>query len=260
MRSELSMRFEEAVQKQRRLIGDLGLTVPDVRLEVEVESWTDWSVHHTLDQIKEWFRQERREATMNVEDIPLNDLRGWTRDPATGDIRHSSGEFFIVHGLRVTQSGAREVGEVGWDQPILTQVGFDGGILGLLRQRFEGIPHYLIEAKSEPGNYELVQMSPTLQATFSNLQRAHGGREPRFARLFTEPTESEGTVHFRQWLSEDGGRLHKKRNLGMLVEIPEGMTLEIPQSFRWMSMYQIKECLRENAWVNPHIRGIIAHL
>jgi oxidase EvaA len=46
----------------------------------------------------------------------------------------------------------------------------------------------------------------------------------------------------------------------MLVEVREGTPLDIPQSFRWLSMWQIKECLNENAWVNPHIRGIIAHL
>jgi dTDP-4-dehydro-6-deoxy-alpha-D-glucopyranose 2,3-dehydratase len=61
-------------------------------------------------------------------------------------------------------------------------------------------------------------------------------------------------------MSEDGGRLHLKRNRGMLVEIPQGHDITVPDSFAWLSMWQIKECLFENAWVNPHIRGIISHL
>jgi oxidase EvaA len=139
-------------------------------------------------------------------------------------------------------------------------VGYDGGILGLLRRRINGVPHYLIEAKAEPGNYELVQMSPTIQATFSNLKRAHKGRAPLFSRLFEQPEENGATVLYRQWLSEDGGRLYRKRNLAMLIEVPEPTQIELPPTFIWMSMFQIKECLRENAWVNPHVRGIIAHI
>jgi oxidase EvaA len=46
----------------------------------------------------------------------------------------------------------------------------------------------------------------------------------------------------------------------MLVELPEGTVVGLPPNFLWMSLWQIKECLHEDAWVNPHIRGIIAHL
>ena len=29
---------------------------------------------------------------------------------------------------------------------------------GLIRKRFHGVPHYLVEAKEEPGNYNVVQI------------------------------------------------------------------------------------------------------
>jgi oxidase EvaA len=61
-------------------------------------------------------------------------------------------------------------------------------------------------------------------------------------------------------LSEDGGRLHRKRNLGVLVEAAPDAVIEAPPSFRWMSLWQIKALLDRNAWVNPHVRGIIAGL
>ena len=38
----------------------------------------------------------------------------------------------------------------------LTQIGFDDGLSGLLRQRINGIPHYLIEAKAEPENLDKI--------------------------------------------------------------------------------------------------------
>ena len=45
----------------------------------------------------------------------------------------------------------------------------------------------------------------------------------------------------------------------MLVEIPEKHKVALTKEFIWMSMWQIKECLKFNSWINPHIRGIIAH-
>ena len=260
-RPALADEYERGLSAYRSAVEDLSLaTTAALRLEHQFECLRDWSLFHTLAEIKAWFDHQRAECAMRVEDIPLNAAEGWSTDPATGNIAHHSGEFFTVHGIRVSSSTSREVGGQGWDQPILEQVGYDGGLLGILRKRFAGVPHYLIEAKAEPGNYEIIQMSPTLQATFSNLKRAHEGRKPAFAEYFERPEEQDGTVLYRQWLSEDGGRLHNKRNMGMLVEIPEARDIETPNGFVWMSMYQIKACLMENAWVNPHVRGIIAHL
>jgi oxidase EvaA len=236
---------------------DPAAETPDARLEHHFECLRDWSLMHTVDEVARWFEAERAACAMVVEDIPLNEVRGWTIDPATGTVAHESGQFFTVHGVRVRFTERREAGG-GWDQPILREVTVEGGILGLVRQRRHGVPHYLVEAKAEPGNYAKLQLSPTLQATFSNLRRAHGGRRPRFAELFEDPPPSI-TVLFHQWLSEDGGRLHGKRNLGVLVEVPEAQPLEVPPGFIWLSMHQIKALLLRDAWVNPHVRGIIAH-
>lgn len=231
------------------------------RIEIQFESLCDWSQKHSFLEVKDWFLDQRQKCSMRVSTIPLKECRGWNLDEEKGAIQHQSGEFFRVEGLRVSHTQMREVGEGGWDQPIITQVGYDGGLLGIIRKRFEGVPHYLIEAKAEPGNYERVQMSPTLQATFSNLKMAHAGRKPKFSEYFENTNSLPGClVLYKQWLSEDGGRLHLKRNLGMLVEIPENSSLELPPGFIWMSMWQIKQFLQENAWVNPHIRGIIAHI
>jgi dTDP-4-dehydro-6-deoxy-alpha-D-glucopyranose 2,3-dehydratase len=230
-----------------------------LRAEAHVESLRDWSPVHSLDEVRAWFENRRANPGMAIMDIPVADCREWQLDPATGFIRHGSGDFFYVQGLRVEAGAGRERGS-GWDQPMLTQVGFDGGILGLLRQRMRGVPMYLVEAKAEPGNYRLIQMSPTVQATFANLRRSHGGRKPHFAEYFEAPSSHGATVHFDRWLSEDGGRLANKRNRGMLVEVPEDTIGDLPPNFLWMSLWQIKECLHEDAWVNPHVRGIIAHL
>jgi oxidase EvaA len=192
--------------------------------------------------------------------IPLSEARGWIVDPQTGDVRHESGEFFIVHGIRVKHTPTREVGESGWDQPIITQVGYDGGIAGLLRRRVRGVPHYLINAKAEPGNPGRLQLSPTMLATFSNLRMAHGGKKPPFAEFFEQPDSARTRMICRKWITEDGGRFNLKRNLAMVIEVYEDVRIERDSDFRWLSMYQIKDCMQRDAWVNPDLAAIVAGL
>ena len=228
-----------------------------LRLELQFESLTDWSQVHNFEYIKKWFLKKRSNPGIKVKIIPLHECKKWSYDKKKGYFFHDSKEFFKVEGLRVQETRSREVDN--WDQPILTQVGFDGGLLGIIRKRFNGIPHYLIEAKLEPGNYKYVQLSPTLQATFSNLRRAHRGRKPSFMNYFDSKRNNKNKILLKKWLSEDGGRLNYKRNLGMIIEIPEKSKINITNDFIWMSMWQIKECLKFDSWINPHIRGIISH-
>lgn len=231
----------------------------ELRIEAQFECLKDWSLIGNIDCFSSWFQFQQETCEMTIEDISLSECKGWSFDKDTGWILHESGEFFVVQGVRVGFSKNREV-VGGWDQPMVTQIGFNGGLLGLLRKRINDVPHYLVEAKAEPGNPDKVQISPTLQATFSNLKQAHGGNKPRFSEYFESPDKMNARVLFSQWMSEDGGRLHLKRNRGMLVEISETDDVATPDNFYWASLYQLKELIKSNSWVNPHIRGIISSL
>lgn len=228
------------------------------RLEVSVEQLRDWNLFNTLEEILEWYQDQARKSDMEVRKKPLADLNGWEADPESGDLHHNSGGFFSVIGLRV-DSTEREVKSGHWEQPILKEANDDAGILGLLRKRFRGIPHYLVQAKEEPGNYNLTQLSPTLQATFSNLDQDHQGRRPYFADLFEDHQQNADTSVLRaNWVTEDGGRLYRKRNYAMLMEVDERHEISLPDNFRWISLYQIKHLLRTRSCVNPHIRSILS--
>lgn len=255
------MTFQETLNTYKTFLSHIESNTDSLRAESHVESLKDWSKLGTIKDLNDWFYQYQAERALVLKDIPISECRGWSIDPKTGWITHSSGEFFVVQGLRICAGVEREVGDAGWDQPILTQIGYNGGILGLLRKKIEGIPYYLVEAKAEPGNPDKIQISPTLQATFSNLNKAHGGRKPKFAEFFENTdTRQACDILFEQWMSEDGGRLHLKRNKGMLVQVPEDMELIVPEGFRWVTLFQLKSLIKVNSWVNPHIRGIISHL
>lgn len=255
-----STKYKKQFENYKKMVEPfINSKIYDNTLESSFESLNDWSLFNSLDDVRTWFINKRETAPMEIEDIPMKEVKDWHIDETTGNIYHKSKDFFIIHGLRVKTTSREVLG--GWEQPILKQVGYDGGLLGIVRKRFQGVPHYLCEAKIEPGNYGKVQLSPTLQATFANIKKAHEGRMPYFVDFFENPKDYNFKVLFDAWLAEDGGRLHLKRNRGILIDVPNDYEIDIPNdNFIWLSLYQIKELLKEDAWINPHIRGILAHV
>lgn len=69
-----------------------------------------------------------------------------------------------------------------WDQPIINQP--EIGFLGFIVKKIQGVYHFLMQAKIEPGNLNVVQLSPTLQATRSNYTRVHKGAIPKYLEYF----------------------------------------------------------------------------
>jgi dTDP-4-dehydro-6-deoxy-alpha-D-glucopyranose 2,3-dehydratase len=247
--------YQSALAEFRAL---LPAGIEPLRSELMFESLDDRSLFGPVQAVRDWYESSRAACTMVVDPIPLAECRQWAICPETGSMVHDSGAFFRVDGLRVGNSTDREV-VGGWDQPILTQVGYDGGILGLVRKRIDAVPHYLVEAKAEPGNYNLVQITTTIQATFSNLARAHKGKGTPYAELFTEPDAHGAEVLVDIWMSEDGGRLNHKRNRTMMVEISEGVDLRlVAERYRWVSWHQLRTILMtDDAIVAPHLRGLL---
>ena len=213
---------------------------------------------NTLNEIKGWYKSIIKKSNIKIKTIPLNKCKKWKLDKK-GMIAHTSGSFFKIEGVRVLKTFNRET-NIPWDQPMFTEPGFDGGILGLIRKKIKRTPHYLINAKFEPGNYNFIQLSPTVQATFSNINRAHGGRNVKFLNFFRSPKKYKCQIFFKQWVSEEGGRLKNKRNLAILLNMPENIKIDLGDDYIWVTLRQIKELIWENAIINPHLRTLVSYI
>jgi len=253
------MRFNVVVEDIKNILEKNGYEVnldTILRINTMIESIRDDNQINTLDYVINWFNKKREESDMTVQEIGINDLDKWNVSSTTGNISHESKGFFEIIGVKVSNTFDREVGKKGWTQPMIANN--PGGILGLLMKKFNGVPHYLVQAKAEPGNIGKLQLSPTLQATTSNLLKAHGGTKPLFAEYFDE--EENPNIVYAKWQSEDGGRFHLKSNYNMIVEVNEDEELTIPDYFIWVTLFQIKQLLKIENFVGPHIRGIISYL
>ncbi|WP_170813191.1 NDP-hexose 2,3-dehydratase family protein [Streptomyces sp. PKU-MA01144] len=205
-----------------------------------------------LPDFTDWFADFGRRAYTRVERVPLHDLEGWETDPDTGDLRHRTGRFFTVHGLEVDHPGAPVP---RWTQPIINQP--EVGILGILIAPIGGVPHFLMQAKVEPGNAEGLQLSPTVQATRSNYTRVHQGRPVPYLEHFLDVHSRPGVIaDVRQ--SEQGSWFYRKRNRNMVVELPE--PVEARDGYRWMTLGQVHELLGRKDTVNMDARTVLSCL
>ena len=220
--------------------------------ENTIEKLYNWT-NSDIKKIINWYQNVRKIDKSVVKNIHLEKLQKWNYNKKKGIITHKSKKFFIVEGKRVSKSN-REI--ASWDQPFLTQVGYKGGIIGLVRCKINYIPHYLIDAKYEPGNYNDIQLSPSLQGTYSNLDRVHHGERNKVLNKYFK---KNFTTIKKLWVTEDGGRLFKKRNLHWIIEY-KGKP-ELPSKrYKWLTLWEINKLIKYGPIVGPHLRAILSLL
>ncbi|MCP4216932.1 MAG: NDP-hexose 2,3-dehydratase [bacterium] len=199
--------------------------------------------------IKQWLARRNAEVGVNIRKIKFSHMDQWSFDPADGNLRHNSGKFFSIDGLKIKTNWG-QVEE--WSQPIINQP--EIGFLGIIAREIDGILYFLMQAKIEPGNVNHVQLSPTLQATKSNYTQVHKGRKPLYLEYFMEKKKHKVLVD--QLQSEQGARFYKKRNRNMIIQVNQ----EIPiyDDFAWLTLGQIKQLMKEDNLVNMDSRTVIA--
>jgi len=196
-----------------------------------------------------WLESKRKTSSLSVKTIPFKMLDQWRFDEETHNLFHESGKYFNIGGIRVlTNFGLIK----SWDQPIIYQS--EVGILGILTRKFKGVEHFLMQAKAEPGNPNIVQLAPTVQATESNYTQVHKGRAPLHLEYFFNHTNSKILVD--QLQTGQGARFFKKKNRNMIVEVNED--IKSHELFCWLTLWQIQELLAVDNVVNVEARSVLA--
>lgn len=189
-----------------------------------------------------WISRRNAETAVEIRKIRLSACTPWFYDRRDGCIRNENRSFFAITGYK----GA------GRSQPIILQT--EIGYLGIICREFDGVMHFLMQAKIEPGNVNCVQLSPTIQATKSNFTQKHGGAKPPYLDYFLNASKYE--IVADQIQSEQSSRFYKKRNRNIILRV-EGEIPLLP-SHRWMTLGQIKRLMREDNLVNMDTRTVLS--
>lgn len=207
------------------------------------QSWctSDSAISHTAD-ILAWISRRNTETAVEIHKIDFSACAPWFYDRQEGCIRNANRSFFSITGYKGH----------GQSQPVILQA--EIGYLGILCKEFDGVMHFLMQAKIEPGNMNCVQLSPTIQATKSNFTQKHGGAKPPYLDYFLNASRYEIVVD--QIQSEQSSRFYKKRNRNIILRVAEDIPL-LP-SHRWMTLGQIKRLMREDNLVNMDTRTVLS--
>lgn len=202
-----------------------------------------------LGSVISWMAELNRDTYSEITRIPFEELRDWAYHDDSGSIEHTSGKFFTIDGYHVESSFGENR---SWEQPLINQA--EVGYLGFLVKEFNGVLHFLVQAKIEPGNSNVFQLSPTLQATRSNYTQIHKGRAPHYLEFFKNAKPSQ--ILLDQLQSEQGSRFLAKRNRNIIIKV-DG-PVEVHKNFRWLTLGQLKVLMGYDNLINMDSRTVIS--
>jgi oxidase EvaA len=199
-------------------------------------------------RLLQWLKEKNDETRVIVRKTRFDQLDQWLFDEKTANLRHISGNFFSIDGIRVSTNWG---GVSNWEQPIINQP--EIGFLGIITKEINGVLHFLMQAKIEPGNVNNVQLSPTLQATKSNYSQVHKGVKPKYLEYFMDEKK---VVLLDQLQSEQGARFLRKRNRNIIIQMFED--IPVYDNFCWVTLAQIIELIKYSNIVNMDTRTVIS--
>jgi len=218
-------------------------------LEFLISALSEQNPFMDVSRFSEWFDARRKAHRFYIEEIPFRQLESWSFEPSTGNLRHASGKFFSIEGLWV-ETNAGPLNQ--WSQPIINQP--EIGILGILAKKFDGVLHFLMQAKMEPGNIGFVQLGPTVQATRSNYTLVHKGSTPPYLEYFLN--KSSSTIRVDSLQSEQGARFLFKRNRNIIIETT--CEVKVLDDYCWLTLGQIHKLMEKDNTVNMDARSVLS--
>lgn len=213
-----------------------------------IKSWAikEGNVNST-GEILRWVDELNKNAQVSISPCSVDDNSFWFYDDYEGEIHNRKRTFFSILGIQKYENN-----KLVAEQPIIVQP--EIGYLGIICKRIDGVMNFLMQAKIEPGNVNVIQISPTIQATKSNFTRTHGGALPHYFEYFYNADRY--TVIYDQIQSEQAARFYKKRNRNMIMLVDED--IEVLPNYKWMTLGQIKELMKIDNLVNMDTRTVIS--
>ena len=171
-----------------------------------------------------------------VKRIAFDECHEWSFEK---EIYHKTHRYFSIIGLKNKEK----------EQVLIRQE--EIGVLALLYTNEATSVEFLIQLKAEPGNFPLTQWAPTVQATKSNYERVHEGKETPYLDYFI----NGGVTDTKS--SEQGDKFYNKFNRNITQEVSTKLT-PVNENYIWVNLDELKEQLKLDYTVNTDLRSVIA--
>lgn len=196
-----------------------------------------------------WLTGLKAKYDLRVSQCPVTDMPGWIKTES--EIARPDKKYFRIIGVKVTISN-REV--ASWCQPLVQPM--QDGLCAFIVKKIEGVYHFLVQAKLECGNFDVLELAPTVQCLTGDAEQS--SIKPEFYDYVMNARKEQVLIDALQ--SEEGGRFYHEQNRNILIEADEDFPLELPERYTWMTLQQIYQFLRFNNYLNIQARSIISAL
>jgi dTDP-4-dehydro-6-deoxy-alpha-D-glucopyranose 2,3-dehydratase len=200
------------------------------------------------DEIIAWFTELKCKYDLLIEKIPLVDVSDWVFTEY--EIKHKEDRFFKVIAAEVEISN-REVSR--WLQPLVQPA--QEGLIAFIVKKINKVHHFLIQAKLESGNFDILEMAPTVQCLTGNYRKTAKGELPYLETILNA---KESNILYSSLQSEEGGRFYQEQNRNVIIEVGEDFDEQIPENYCWMTLNQLHSFLKYNNYLNIQARSLIA--
>lgn len=214
-----------------------------------LSSQTNHALMSTRDHLS-WLTNLKAKYDLFVNFCPVNEMPGWKKTDK--EIVRDDEKYFKIIGVNVTISN-REVAT--WCQPLVKPM--QDGLCAFIIKEINGVYHFLVQAKLECGNFDVMELAPTVQCLTGNVPEDPKFRPEFYDYIMNAPKER---VLIDALQSEEGGRFYHEQNRNMLVVADDNFPLELPERYTWMTLRQIYNFLRFNNYLNIQARSIISAL
>lgn len=195
-----------------------------------------------------WLTNLKSKYDLFVNFCPINEMPGWKifKDEIVRDDK----KYFKIIGVDVTISN-REV--ASWCQPLVKPM--QQGVCAFIIKKIDGVYHFLVQAKLECGNFDVIELAPTVQCLTGKLDEKGVPNAPFSDYVLNAKKEQ---IIYDTLQSEEGGRFYKEQNRNMIIEVGDDFSLELPERYRWMTLRQIYKFLEFNNYLNIQARSLIS--
>ena len=115
--------------------------------------------------------------------------------------------------------------------------------------------HFIVQAKLECGNRDIIELAPTVQCLTGDYDAADSEPVPFLAYVLAAAKEN---ILFDALQSEEGGRFYREQNRNVIVLADDTFPNQLPEQYIWMTLNQLTFFNRFNNYLNIQARNLIS--
>ncbi len=185
-------------------------------------------------------------SNFSTELVPLFSLSNWKM--SDNEFSCLSNYHFKVVFCDISIEG-REVKH--WQQPLFEANGI--AMFGLITRKNNGKREFLVHAKHEVGNLDLIELGPSVQLEANEIVKNN------IEEMFCKLIDDKHVIH-DVLLSEEGGRFYHEQNRNIIIEVAKEEITSMPEGYFWVDYRTLNLLQQVNNTLNIQLRNLLSLL